>query len=118
MLEELMEHANGCTNLFAFRLSMLERLGKTIPFDSAIYVQGPGDPPASINKDRFLQLHPKVLRESRFRRDLLKMRGAVAAERVVIDTHTFSLAERSRSPFFNDVMRPQGVRSQLVASVD
>lgn len=118
MLEELMEHAADCSDLFDFRVTMLRHLQKTIAFDSAIYVQGPNERPASINKGPFLAMHPKVLREPRFTPDLIRLRAAVAGERVIIDTEAFSASARSRSAFFNEVLRPQGIRSQLVSTLE
>jgi DNA-binding CsgD family transcriptional regulator len=110
--------ADGLRDVEFLALRTLER---TIGFDTAIYVElwpqiGSS---ASINKEPYIHLleryrsHP-----DRYQSSLEKGRAAQRAQRGVYqDTEVYNQTELDRLPFFAEIIRPQGIRRQLVASV-
>jgi DNA-binding CsgD family transcriptional regulator len=90
-----------------------------LPFDSAIALPERSDVgmPTSINKDPRIIKHYLEERE-RYQPDLRKGRlAALASNGAFLDTEVYSYDERLNLPFFAEIIRPQGITSQLVAHV-
>ena len=102
----------------AFAAWTLERLSSLIGFDSAIVVStGESRPRAHQHKRPYLHLLRQLAADPRrYAPDLEKTRRVAARDGAFLDTEIFSLRERTRSPFYVDVVRPQGIGAQLCAS--
>lgn len=102
-------------------MRVLERLWTVIGFDSAIFVSTGRDrsQPAMVNKDGYAALYRKILKNMdrylpSFEKGLqvAKLQGGV-----YIDTEIMGKTALDRLPFYQDVVRPQGIKSQLIAQV-
>jgi DNA-binding CsgD family transcriptional regulator len=121
-IEELVEQAATVADSRALILSSLATL---VPYDSAIFADPiyatPRHllrPPATVNKDGFRSLYFQVAAQPKLYRPTISRIEAVTTRAGVIrDGDAFSLAERQRSPFYADVVAPQGIASQLLCSV-
>jgi DNA-binding CsgD family transcriptional regulator len=106
----------------AARLRTLELLKSVAPFDSAIFLCGPnlGALPVSINKPQVGHFHGQYLaRRDHYWTELAPAR-AVADKHggVYIDTSVFSANERGRLSFFQEIIRPQGITSQVAMRLE
>lgn len=101
-----------------FHALMLRRLQPLLGFDSAVCL---GLAPvrsalAQLNKEQHLGLIRKVEQQPQLFEPELQ-RGRAAGQSGgggYIDTEVFSASERRDRPFFAEVIRPQGIQSQLV----
>jgi DNA-binding CsgD family transcriptional regulator len=108
----------------SFRSWALARLRKFAAYDTAIYVplSHPAGGPAVVNRDRaqYLRYYGLFLeRPAHYLPGLEK--GRIAAEAgggAYVDTEVYTSSERDALPFFADIVRPQGISSQLVVAVD
>jgi DNA-binding CsgD family transcriptional regulator len=119
IISEVLSDAQECTDAAAFRTRVLEHVGRLLPFDSAILLPTRDDVgrPASIGKDRRL-IRQFLAERQRYESDLQKGRVAARARGgAYIDTEVYTLGERSNLPFFVEIIRPQGISSQLAAHV-
>lgn len=100
-----------------FRAWALDRIARELPFDSALFMSPRlAVSPATVNKDAYRHLYWRYARDpAPYRRGM--ERGDLAAVRdgAYLDTEVFSVAERERLQLYVDMVRPQGIRSQLVA---
>ena len=118
---ELAEMAQQLTDSSKFALGVLERFDAALGVDSAMYmgIRPPRRPWAQVNKGPHMALIRRfVARPDRYASEL--ERGRDAARRgggAYLDHQVFSAAERSELPFFVELIRPQGITSQLVGLV-
>ncbi|MBA3542171.1 MAG: response regulator transcription factor [Deltaproteobacteria bacterium] len=100
---------------------ILERLADQVPFDSAIFLPLPHRPapPIALHRDKkYMQLYAHLLRDyARITEGQQKGQLAAAVTGVYRDTEVFSATERRELPLFAEIIRPQGITSQLVAHV-
>ncbi len=107
----------------AYRSWALRRLRSLASFDTAAYVplSHPAGGPASLGRDveDTARYHGLLLaRPAHYAPSLAK--GAAAANLnggVYVDTEVYTPAERDTLPFFADIIRPQGIGSQIVIVV-
>ena len=100
---------------------ILENLSAHVPFESAIYLPIPHRPapPIAINRERkYLELYKHLL-ANYARITAGQEKGHIAAARTGAyrDTEVFTSAERRELPLFAEIIRPQGISSQLVSHV-
>src|SRR5262249_60579577 len=98
---------------------VLIHLARVVPFDSAILLRSRPDvgQPASVNKDpRFIAHY--LAERARYEPDLrIGRQAAYEGGGAYIDTEAYTFAERRNLPFFAEIIRPQGITSQLAAHV-
>jgi DNA-binding CsgD family transcriptional regulator len=120
-VEDFVAEAQCADSLKDVELHALRMLERVIGLDSAIYVElwpqiGSS---ASLNKEAYVHLleHYRS-RPERYQSSLEKGRAAQQGQRgVYVDTDVYDSTELDRLPFFAEIIRPQGIRRQLVASV-
>jgi DNA-binding CsgD family transcriptional regulator len=121
LIAEWVIESQNARDALAFRRWMLERLSRTLPFDSAVFLSYPAEsgPPAAINKEAAREIHGMYAKApQRYLPSLEK--GHIAARRaggVYLDTEVYTRRERDRLPFWAEIVRPQGITSQLCAQV-
>jgi DNA-binding CsgD family transcriptional regulator len=107
-----------------FRSWALGRLRKFAAYDTAIYVplSHPAGGPAVVNRNRteYLRYYGLFLaRPAHYAPGLEKGRTvAEAAGGAYVDTEVYTSRERDQLPFFADIVRPQGISSQIVVALD
>lgn len=114
----LAERARACADTNTLRQATLAEIAEWLPFDSAIFLSPRlGDAPASINKEAFRCLYWNYARNpERYRKGLAKgTRAADALGGAHLDTEVFSADERRDLPLYAEMVRPQGIASQIVA---
>jgi DNA-binding CsgD family transcriptional regulator len=119
IIGEIVSDAQDCADAYELRSRILARLGGPFTFDSAIVVPVRPDVgmPASVGKERKIIMQFLAQREH-YERDTQKgWRAAQAGGGAFIDTEVYTLDERLNLPFFAEIIRPQGITSQLVAHV-
>ena len=119
IISGIVSDAQDCADAYELRARVLERLARPFAFDSAIIVPVRSDVglPASVGKDRKVIMQFLAERE---RYELDTRKGWLAARAGgggFIDTDVYTLDERLNLPFFAEIIRPQGITSQLVAHV-
>jgi len=113
---ELMERVTGAAP-DQFHGAILDWLTAQVGCDSSVFMPAPdrGLPPVERNKDafvrRFLQGLPRYLP------CLRKSIAAVKRDGVFVDHDVYSCDERQNLPFYAEVIRPQGISSQLVIGI-
>jgi len=119
IIARIVTDAQDCANAAELRSVVLLHLGRFVPFESAIILPTRPDvgAPASIGKDRKF-ISQFLASRARYQPDLQKGRQAASLGRgVFLDTDVYTQHERSNLPFFAEIIRPQGISSQLVAHV-
>ena len=114
----LAETARTCPDVGALRQATLGRIAELLPFDSAMFISARiAEAPASVNKDGFRQLYWNYARDpGRYKRGLARgVQAAQALGGAYLDTEVFTAAERSNLPLYAEMIRPQGIASQIVA---
>lgn len=115
----LIDEAEAASSHDDLRLRMLRRLQIVVGFDTAVFLdpRPEGGRPIPVNKERasyFFGLYASNPR--RYQRRLHPMLDAVVGiQGACLDTKVFSARDRDRLPFYADIVRPQGIRSQLIA---
>src|SRR4051812_20986444 len=112
---DMVEACQTCPDVNTFAGWTLSQLDAHIGFDSAIIVPPTGSRPrAQRNKGAYVHLLSRVaLDRRRYMSGLEKSRLAAVAERAYLDTELFSARERRLLPFYAEIVRPQGITSQL-----
>ena len=119
IIGEIVSDAQDCADAYELRSRILARLAGPFSFDSAIVVPVRADVgmPASVGKERKIITQFLAQRE-RYELDTQKgWRAAQAGGGAFIDTEVYTLDDRLNLPFFAEIIRPQGITSQLVAHV-
>jgi DNA-binding CsgD family transcriptional regulator len=100
----------------AWRLEMVARLREELGFDSALLVPT-GRPPLMVNKEGFQHLFAQHVRSpERYAPTLEALRSAAQLrDGACVDVGALSVRERTRSLFYDEVIRPQGITSQVYA---
>lgn len=114
----LTEAARSTSGPGALRQSTLAQIAGLLPFDSAIFLSPRlAEAPSSVNKDEFRKLYWNYARDpDHYRRGLAKgRRAAQALGGAYLDTEVFSAEERRNLPLYAEMIRPQGITSQIVA---
>jgi DNA-binding CsgD family transcriptional regulator len=111
--------AQDCGDEQSFLAAALAELARAVSLDSALLALSPGDPrPAEINKREFLPLMKLMVNHpERYLPGLAKGRDAAARFGAYLDSEVYSSVERRELAFFRDILGPQRVTSQIVASV-
>lgn len=112
------EAARSCQNTAALRTWTLAQLTALLPFDSAMFLSPRLDEaPSAVNKAGFSRLYWNYARDpERYRRGLAKgIRAAEALGGAYLDTEVFTADERRNLPLYAEMLRPQGITSQIVA---
>lgn len=100
---------------------MLAWLSERVGCDSAIFVPTLDRKlrPVERNKGAFIHLHRLYeVDPQRYLPGLRKSRAALGRDRMYVDTDVYSSSERRNLPFYADIIRPQGITSQLVIAID
>jgi DNA-binding CsgD family transcriptional regulator len=119
-VQDFVARAQVAASLQDVELDALRMLERVAGFDSAIYVElwpqiGSS---ASINKEPYAHLLARYrAKPERYQPSLQKGRLVARAVGAYVDTDVYSGRERDRLPFFAEIIRPQGIRGQLVAAV-
>jgi DNA-binding CsgD family transcriptional regulator len=119
IISGIVSDAQDCADASELRSRVLARLAGPLSFDSAIVLPVRADVglPASVGKDRKVVSQFLAQRE-RYELDTRKgWEAAKAGGGAFIDTEVYTLDERLNLPFFAEIIRPQGITSQLVAHV-
>lgn len=114
----LTEKARSCSDSSALRQWTLAQIAGLLPFDSAIFLSPRlAEAPSMVNKAEFRHLYWNYARNpERYRRGLAKgARAAGALGGAYLDTDVFSASERRNLPLYVEMVRPQGIASQIVA---
>jgi DNA-binding CsgD family transcriptional regulator len=113
--------AAACEGQRAFGRSMLERLAQPVPYDSAILIPQPLDAqgPVAVNRGDHHRVLYQTLRAERARLVAGMEKGSLAIQRqqFYLDTEVFSSSERRNLPFYAEIVRPQGISSQICARI-
>jgi DNA-binding CsgD family transcriptional regulator len=121
---EIIDASRCLSGAQAFRSWALGRLRNFAAYDTAIYVplSHPAGGPAVVNRNRaeYQRYYGLFLeRPAHYLPGLDK--GRVAAEAgggAYVDTEVYTSRERDELPFFADIVRPQGISSQIVVAID
>lgn len=116
-VSELAAEAQTLPDPARFPELLLTRLQPVLGFDSALCMAlGPRKPVAHLNKAPYLRLIQKVIHmPALFDADLQRGRTAgLQGDGAYLDEEVFTASERRERPFFAEVIRPQGITSQLV----
>src|SRR5581483_2873322 len=119
IVADIMEAAQQSADEAAFRRTVLAGLARAVPVDSAILVCSSADPrPAHINKGPFLPLLKRLsATPERYGPGLAKGQAVAARELAYLDNEIYTARERRELPFYREIMRPQGITSQVIGSV-
>jgi DNA-binding CsgD family transcriptional regulator len=117
---EALAHARDCADPHAHARWLLARLEREVGFDSAVYLPLSGGAPVCVNKDGFERFARAFVRDSsRYGEGMAKADAAAKlGGGVYVDTDVFDARERDALPLYAEVVRPQGIRSQLVIHAD
>lgn len=119
IISDIVSDAQACADSNELRRRVLARLGGPFAFDSAIVLPVRPDigQPASVGKERKV-ISQFLAQRERYELDTQKgWQAARASGGAFIDTEVYSLQERLNLPFFAEIIRPQGITSQLVAHI-
>lgn len=119
VVEEMFDSAQRAP-IASLHHTMIERLAQRVGCDSAILVPAVERrlPPSAVNKGPFLKLHRLYYEQpQRYTAGLVKGRLAAAKLGAFIDTDVYSSSERRELPFYADIVRPQRITSQIVATL-
>ncbi len=118
---ELVDVSTGAAGEPELTRWILGNLSTYVPFESAIYLPLPHRPapPIALNRDRkYLELYKHLLRDyARITTGQEKGQIAAAKTGSYRDSEVFSAKERRELPLFAEIIRPQGISSQLVSHV-
>ena len=114
---EIVEAAGECATVGQFARRMLEQLRRIAPFASALLLPStPGDVVVGLDRKPDLVSHYRA-NQALYTRELARA-NAIGLERgAYIDVDVYSLVERQRLAFFNEIIRPQNVTSRIVAQL-
>jgi DNA-binding CsgD family transcriptional regulator len=105
----------------AFRVWVLGRLRTIVPFDGAVYApltRLGGQSALDANPDHLKYYQRFMEQPAYYAPGLQKAFAAAAAIGAFVDGEVYSSRERDTVPYFAELVRPQGVTSQIVAVVD
>lgn len=117
---DLIAHANACASAERYQQLLVDQLARLAPFDSAVFLpRSPVERTLTVNKS---PRHVEVLRrfrvgEAGYLGELERAQAVALRDGAYLDSEVYSLAERRRFGFFNDIIRPQGISSRLVVYV-
>jgi DNA-binding CsgD family transcriptional regulator len=114
---ELAACAREALDCAEFRRRALTTVGELVGFDQGVFVEPSAeDPLTTCNVDaaalRTIQYCERHF--DRYRSEVAPIMAEARRSRGVIDREFFSSSERSRSSFYADIVRPQGLSSMLV----
>jgi DNA-binding CsgD family transcriptional regulator len=122
LVRELAEEFHGLPDPGQYPYRLLQRLESLLGVDSAICF---GLSPqrvalATRNKQPYRRFLKRLLTEpQRYEADVSRSRSSARAQRgVSLDTEVFSRRELHQLPFFSDLIRPQGISSQITGLVE
>jgi DNA-binding CsgD family transcriptional regulator len=99
--------------LAEFRRLVLERFAQAVPHDSAVFLS-PTTGERSLVRKAPAHFQRYLEGRQRYEFDLAKTKAAASVQNgLFIDSEVFSVRERDRSPFFQEILRPQGIRQRL-----
>lgn len=114
----MVEEAHTLADPVRFPQRALERLQAALGFDTAMMMalSQPRRPLAMLNKEPYRPFLRRYQAESRrYEPDLVRTRRATGEGRgAFIDREIYSGAEMRELPFFAEIIRPQGITSQLI----
>ncbi len=113
---ELVERVTG-TPPDQFHGAILDWLTASIGCDSALFMPAPDRKirPVERNKGAFVQRF--LDGAQRYQTCLKKSIGALKRDGLFVDVDVYSNDERENLPFYAEVIRPQGISSQLVMGI-
>jgi DNA-binding CsgD family transcriptional regulator len=120
-LASLAEAAESCPDERAFSRFALEGLRKIVGFESGLVTPVPHQIDRLVTLDGDGPLMRRLYRK--IAADPVRLVGGLRSRTEpferggYIDTELFTLAERNRMPFFSEITRPQGVRSQIAVGL-
>jgi DNA-binding CsgD family transcriptional regulator len=119
VIPQLLELAAAAPDVRSFRRGALAHLARTIGCESAIYLSYPDDDRATdFNKGGFIHLHRRLLIDPRtYAAGLRKGRAATDTLGAYVDNDVYTAMERRNLPFYAEMIRPQGITSQLIGAV-
>jgi DNA-binding CsgD family transcriptional regulator len=116
--------AAACPNADTLRAHVLDMLSKAAPSDSALFLpltpHGVPRPPVTRNRSPADAAHYRLyaVNPARYADWARRSRAITLAQRGAYrDTEVFSTGYRDGSPFYADIVRPQGISKQIVALV-
>src|SRR5258706_4177644 len=112
-IAELVDETSRCSDGRVALGWMLARLQRIIPCESAIFVPAAFDRPVALNREPRHQLIFEHIRRNQPR----VLAGLDKARPLALyrDNEVFTSSERRNLAFYAEVVRPQGITSQLVA---
>jgi DNA-binding CsgD family transcriptional regulator len=112
---ELTELATQCEDPRDLARWTLERVSKVVPCDSALYMPMPFGPkgPVAINREtNYRQLYGLLRRDPERMLSGLQRGPSLGT---YLDHEAYTARERRELPLYAEIIRPQGITSQLVA---
>jgi DNA-binding CsgD family transcriptional regulator len=100
--------------------ALLAWLSACVGCDSSVFIPAPdrGIPPTEHHKEAFTHLTKLYLDEaSRYQPSLVNGIRILRKECIYIDNDAYSSHERRELPFYADIIRPQGISSQLIIGI-
>jgi DNA-binding CsgD family transcriptional regulator len=116
---EIVAAAHTHTTPKPFLDAALREAARLVGCDSAILLPTACAPPGTLNRgpeSAAIYQHYRI-HEARYRGELARGHAIAEQQGGYIDSDVYTLAERSRLAFFNEIVRPQGVQSRIVANV-
>jgi DNA-binding CsgD family transcriptional regulator len=116
--EEIVEAAGACRSVEEFRHVTLAQVRRLVAYDTAIFLPevhdqaavAVGRPPALVELYR--------VNQALYTQELDRARRIGDREGAYIDTEVHSQSELQKLRFFNEIIRPQGIRTRTVINLN
>jgi DNA-binding CsgD family transcriptional regulator len=100
--------------------TLLTWLSTCVGCDSSVFMPAPDRriAPTEYNKQGFSHLAQLYVDEApRYQRSLIKCARVIRKDGIYVDNDVYSSSERRELPFYADIIRPQGITSQLIIGI-
>jgi DNA-binding CsgD family transcriptional regulator len=100
--------------------TLLAWLSTCVGCDSSVFMPSPDRriPPTEYNKEGFSHLSKLYVDEApRYQPSLAKCVKTLRRDGIYVDNDVYSSSERRELPFYADIIRPQGITSQLIIGI-
>lgn len=116
---EVVARAHAFCELKPFLDAALRETAQLVGCDSALLMPETRTAPGTLNKGpEFKNIyHQFRAGQLRYRAELRRGRAIALQRGAYIDNEVYSVAERSRLSFYNEIIAPQGVRDRIVGYV-
>lgn len=115
---EIVEAASTCRGVEEFRQVTLSGVRRLVGYDTAIFLPVTPDESAVAVGRAPAMVDLYRVNQAIYTRELERVRRIGDVEGAYIDTEVHSQAELAQLRFFNEIIRPQGIRARMVISLN